>query len=362
VAHLGISRDTAELGDLLRRRADADRARAATAYLMPKFLVWGIPIFGFIGTVMGISKAVTNMEGSISKIAEETGALSNTLRAVAGNLGVAFDTTLIALIMSVVALLVQTLVQRQESQLLADIEDYLTYRLQSRIRTETHDVRVEKIMKQALDDMRKLQEKMNEEQSERSSVTMQTMVTANDSLRDAMGSMPEMVREVGRSTSELLEGTRAKLEAVSGSVRDGLSAGIAEVIEKFNAAVEQQAEIGARSMEALDGNARRLGEEMGSSFRGATSELDDSLHTVVGKLTEALSDGKEITVLQEAVRENLDALARVANLSETFVEIRNSLDALRPALETLNKPIPLKLTFGGVEIAGAGKESQSFDL
>jgi hypothetical protein len=33
-----------------------------------------------------------------------------------------------------------------------------------------------------------------------------------------------------------------------------------------------------------------------------------------------------------------------------------------PLLEKLNKPIPLKLTFGGVEIAGASQSSEKFDL
>ena len=170
VAHLGISRDTAELGDLLRRRADADRARAATAYLVPKFLVWGILMFGFVGTVTGIGPPIKGLEAP-GRGAEAAGSnIPQAVSHVAAHLSVALDTTLIALLMGMGALLAQTLVQQQESQLLADIEDYLTCRLQSRIRTETHDVRIEKILRQALDDMKTLQEKMGEEQGERSSV------------------------------------------------------------------------------------------------------------------------------------------------------------------------------------------------
>jgi len=360
VAHLGISRDTAELGDLLRRRADADRARAATAYLMPKFLVWGVPIFGFIGTVMGIGKAIGALK--LKGVAAEEGALSEALGTVSDSLAVAFDTTLIALIMSVAALLVQTLVQRQESQLLADIEDFLTYRLQSRIRTETHDVRIEKILRQALDDMKMLQQQMSEEQGERSTVTLQTMVTANDALREAMGSMPVMIKEVGDSSAGLLEGTRDKLDEVVTSIRQSLSSGIAEVVERLEGAVEKQSEMGKQTMEVMEEDAKRLGEQLGVGFQDATGTLDESLHGLMDKLSNILSDGKEITTLQEAMRSNLDALARVQNLSDTFTEVRGSLDSLKPVLETLNKPIPLKLTFGGVEIEGANKTRDSFDL
>lgn len=359
VAHLGISRDTAELGDLLRRRADADRARAATAYLVPKFLVWGIPIFGFIGTVMGIGEAIGGLK---LKGAAEEAALSEALGSVSNSLAIAFDTTLIALIMSVVALLVQTLVQRQESQLLADIEDYLTYRLQSRIRTETHDVRIEKILRQALDDMKTLQQQMSEEQGERSTVTLQTMVTANDALREAMGSMPEMIKEVGDSSAGLMEGTRDKLDEVVMNIKQSLSSGIAEVVERLEGAVEKQAEMGKQTMEVMEEDAKRLGEQLGVGFQDATGTLDESLHGMLDKLSNILSDGKEITTLQEAIRSNLDELARIQNLNDTFVEVRGSLDSLKPVLETLNKPIPLKLTFGGVEIEGANKTSDSFDL
>jgi len=360
VAHLGISRDTAELGDLLRRRADADRARAATAYLVPKFLVWGIPIFGFIGTVMGIGKAIGALK--LKGVAAEEGALSEALGTVSNSLAIAFDTTLIALIMSVAALLVQTLVQRQESQLLADIEDFLTYRLQSRIRTETHDVRIEKILRQALDDMKMLQQQMSEEQGERSTVTLQTMVTANDALREAMGSMPVMIKEVGDSSASIMEGTRDKLDEVVTSIRQSLSSGIAEVVERLEGAVEKQAEMGKQTMEVMEEDAKRLGEQLGVGFQDATGTLDESLHGLMDKLSNILSDGREITTLQEAMRSNLDALARIQNLNDTFTEVRGSLDSLKPVLETLNKPIPLKLTFGGVEIEGANKTRDSFDL
>ncbi|MHC4503822.1 MAG: MotA/TolQ/ExbB proton channel family protein, partial [Planctomycetota bacterium] len=362
VAHLGISRDTAELGDLLRRRADADRARAATAYLMPKFLAGGIPLFGFVGTVIGISAAIKGLEALQAGADATEGMMSKALSFVAANLSVAFDTTLIGLVMSIAALLVQTLVQRQESQLLADIEDYLTYRLQSRIRTETHDVRIEKILRQALDDMKTLQQQMSEEQGERSTVTLQTMVTANDALREAMGSMPEMIKEVGDSSAGLMEGTRDKLDEVVMNIKQSLSSGIAEVVERLEGAVEKQADMGKQTMEVMEEDAKRLGEQLGVGFQDATGTLDESLHGMLDKLSNILSDGKEITTLQEAIRSNLDELARVQNLNDTFVEVRGSLDSLKPVLETLNKPIPLKLTFGGVEIEGANKTSDSFDL
>ncbi|MHC5055224.1 MAG: MotA/TolQ/ExbB proton channel family protein [Planctomycetota bacterium] len=359
VAHLQISRDTAELGDLLRRRAEADRQRSMVAYLVPKFLVWAMPIFGFIGTVLGIGGAVGGLTGTIAR---DTEGLSRALGEVAKHLGVAFDTTLVGLGMSFIALLVQTLIQRQEFQVLADVEDYLTYRLQSRIRTETQDVRIENLLREALTDMKDLQARMGEEQQERASIGMQTMMTANDSLKEALGSIPDLMQQATKSSADLMETTRGKLDEMSKSIRNNLGAGIVEVVEKLEEAVTKQAEMGEETMRTLDTNAQQLGEHLGAGFKAATADLDKSLADTSEKLGEAVRDGKQITELQNTLAENLDQLARVQKVEQTFGQVRESLDSLLPLLEKLNKPIPLKLTFGGVEIAGAGQNSEKYEL
>jgi biopolymer transport protein ExbB/TolQ len=361
VAHLQISRDTAELGDLLRRRAEADRQRTMVAYLIPKFLVWAMPIFGFIGTVLGIGKAIAGLGAGVGGAGTKID-ITKQLQAVAGDLGTAFNTTLVALAMSFIALLVQTLIQRQEFQVLADVEDYLTYRLQSRIRTETQDVRIENLLRDALNGMKDLQQRMGEEQQERASIGMQTMMSANESLKDALGSIPELMQQATRSSADLMEATRGKLDEMSKSIRNNLGAGIVEVVEKLEEAVIKQAEMGEETMRTLGSNALQLGEHLGAGFKTATADLDKSLADTSAKLGEAVRDGKQIAELQNTLAENLDQLARVQNVEQTFGEVRQSLDALMPLLEKLNKPIPLKLTFGGVEIAGAGKNSEKYEL
>jgi len=361
VAHLQISRDTAELGDLLRRRAEADRQRSMVAYLIPKFLVWAMPIFGFIGTVLGIGDAIGGLGQSVGGTGEAK-EMFDMISNVGGSLGVAFDTTLVGLVMSFAALLVQTLVQRQEFQVLADVEDYLTYRLQSRIRTETQDVRIENLLREALTDMKELQRRMGEEQQERASIGMQTMMTANDSLKEALGSIPDLMQQATKSSADLMEATRGKLDEMSKSIRNNLGAGIVEVVEKLEEAVTKQAEMGEETMRSLDDNAKQLGEQLGAGFSAATADLDKSLADTSEKLGEAVRDGKQIAELQNTLAENLDQLARVQKVEQTFGEVRKSLDTLVPLLDKLNKPIPLKLTFGGVEIAGASQSSEKYDL
>ena len=76
---------------------------------IPRYINWAMPILGFIGTVLGISLAAESI-GNI--IASSQTSLSAGLAEAITPLGIAFDTTLIALTLSVVLMLLQTLFQR----------------------------------------------------------------------------------------------------------------------------------------------------------------------------------------------------------------------------------------------------------
>ena len=93
-------------------------------YVVPRYINWAIPILGFIGTVLGISLAAEGIQsivgnrGSLSDLSSELG------DAIAP-LGIAFDTTLIALSLSVFLTLLQTALQRWEDSVLVDYENRL---------------------------------------------------------------------------------------------------------------------------------------------------------------------------------------------------------------------------------------------
>ena len=92
-------------------------------YSLPQYLNWAIPILGFIGTVLGISLAAESISGVISA---SQGALSDSLAQAIAPLGIAFDTTLIALSLSVVLVLLQTLLRRYEERQFVLLEKLIT--------------------------------------------------------------------------------------------------------------------------------------------------------------------------------------------------------------------------------------------
>jgi biopolymer transport protein ExbB/TolQ len=100
------------LQDHLKYLSDLDAARAAQSYGLVRFVIWAIPIMGFLGTVIGITEAIACLSPT---------QLENISGVVAG-LGTAFDTTATALGLSMVLMLLQFLIDRTEQSLLGEVD------------------------------------------------------------------------------------------------------------------------------------------------------------------------------------------------------------------------------------------------
>ena len=105
--------DSDGLNDHLKYLADLDAARAAQGYGLVRFVIWAIPIMGFLGTVIGITVAIASLSPT---------QLENISGVVAG-LGTAFDTTATALGLSMVLMFLQFVVDRAEQGLLARVDE-----------------------------------------------------------------------------------------------------------------------------------------------------------------------------------------------------------------------------------------------
>ena len=97
--------------------------KADDFYLLPRYISWAIPILGFIGTVLGISLSAEKI-GELVSSQTSVSQLSTNLGEAIAPLGIAFDTTLIALSLSVVLVLLQTLLQKWEENILISIETH----------------------------------------------------------------------------------------------------------------------------------------------------------------------------------------------------------------------------------------------
>src|SRR5690606_22689154 len=98
-------------------------ANAQSSYALVRIIIWAIPILGFLGTVIGITLAIANISPQ---------QLEHSLPQVTAGLGVAFDTTAVALTQSIVLMFGQFLCDRLEGRLLARVDERAPVELSGR--------------------------------------------------------------------------------------------------------------------------------------------------------------------------------------------------------------------------------------
>ena len=113
-----------EVMDVVARQSQLNYQEADSSASMIRYLAWSVPSLGFIGTVIGIAGGIGTVKGEVSpEIIDKVTAL----------LGVAFDTTLVALVLSIVLMYLIHELQEKEEKLHNKLEQYIIENLINRI-------------------------------------------------------------------------------------------------------------------------------------------------------------------------------------------------------------------------------------
>jgi biopolymer transport protein ExbB/TolQ len=86
---------------------------------MIRYIAWAIPAIGFIGTVRGIGMALS----------EAYRAVEGDIAGVTDALGVAFNSTLVALLLSIILMFLMHQIQLQQERLALDAQSFCEDRL-----------------------------------------------------------------------------------------------------------------------------------------------------------------------------------------------------------------------------------------
>lgn len=125
--------DNAEVTGILNAQSDIDSNRITGSYTLLKVFLWAIPILGFIGTVQGLSQAVS----SLSAGSTDPEALKASINNLTSGLGVAFDTTLLGLVLSMIMSFPMAAMQKNEEETLTLIDAFCAEKLLPRLNDST---------------------------------------------------------------------------------------------------------------------------------------------------------------------------------------------------------------------------------
>ncbi len=118
-----ITADVQNTSDAIQTSVEALAMRLEADNTMLRYMIWAIPSIGFIGTVRGIGQALSQADQ----------ALSGDISQMTASLGIAFNSTFVALVLSIVLMLLLHSLQKAQDRRLVDIQSYCEEFLLKRI-------------------------------------------------------------------------------------------------------------------------------------------------------------------------------------------------------------------------------------
>lgn len=111
--------------DAVNQICEQESDRMDSELSMIRYIVWAIPSIGFIGTVRGIGAA----------LGEAHKAVQGDIAGVTANLGVAFNSTFVALILTIILMFLMHQLQYAQERLVADSRNYVDTHLLRKMRS-----------------------------------------------------------------------------------------------------------------------------------------------------------------------------------------------------------------------------------
>lgn len=271
------SRQTADdLDDHMRGLADNDDITLEGSYSLIRFITWAIPILGFLGTVLGIT-------GAISGVKPED--LENNLSAVTDGLATAFDTTAVALALTMVIMFFNFIVERLEQSLLEKVNRYADQHLAHRFeRASSEGSLYVEILRRNTQVVLESMEKLIERQV---AIWSQTMHEAR-----------QQWQQSGAKQQQFLT--------------NGIEQALLRTLEVHAERLQQQEHSSAQSVGHLVQRLDDLSVTISDTAHQQQQSLAEIMHQVSTQtqvLAQLADSGAYLARIQEALQQNLNALA-----------------------------------------------------
>lgn len=271
--------DIAQLVELNREASALDQEQTAGRFSLTRYILYLLPVIGFIGTVEGISKALMNISKVLPMVKELDGFLSN-LTGVTHALNIAFDSTLLALFLSAALMFVQTLVFRRAEDVLARLDRWVVEHVLPRA-NEANEARGELAMlAPQLERIERALDTLADRLAphvDRFAESVDRLPPALDAMRrgaEAVGRLGEEVGELAQS-ADAARRSAASLARIESTLSD--SSDHDEQLEQIRRGLD-------RSVSAIEG----LAGQFSNAFERNSRATQEQLARTLGSLKDAL--------------------------------------------------------------------------
>jgi biopolymer transport protein ExbB/TolQ len=287
---LSRRRSAADLDDHLRDLTDNDTVSLESSYALIRFITWAIPILGFLGTVLGIT-------GAISGVTPDR--LEHDLNSVTDGLALAFDATALALGLTMIAMFLTYVVDRLEQNVLEAVDRYAARHLAHRFeRTGVEGNQVAAIVRDNTRAVLESTEKLVERQAQ---LWARTLAEVDRQRAEAEGKLQQrLAAGLQAALEQTLDSHSRRLAAVEEqAVRQGCS--LLEQVARVAAAVQEQQAVVGRTAEGL------------ATLTAALAQLQEGEEQLV-RLQETLARNLEVLAGGRSFEEAVHALTAAIHL------------------------------------------------
>jgi biopolymer transport protein ExbB/TolQ len=280
------------LDEQLRNLSDLDAARMQASYGLVRIVLWAIPILGFLGTVIGITMAISAFSPKD---------FDNSIRAMTQSLNVAFDTTAIALILCIPLMFVKFYVERMEEQVLEAVDDRVDADLAGRF----------------------------QQAGTASDPNVAAVRLMSERVIQASQRLAERQSELWQSTIAAAHEQWSRLSGSTGKqLEDALAASLDRVLKNF------AGQIASAERAATEQNRRQWEQVQQSLTRTAeaTKEQQQELTHQANVLLKVVEATGQVQRLEQELNQNLKALAGAKHFEETVTSLAAAIQLLSARL------------------------------
>jgi biopolymer transport protein ExbB/TolQ len=294
--HVERSNSAAALDAELKYLSDMDAARQQETYGLARIVIWATPMLGFLGTVMGITQALGDMDPA--QLATD---VQNAMKGLLAGLYVAFDTTALALMLSMVLMFIQFIIERFESQIMGVVDIRANEELIGRFEQlgASHDPHVASMERIGEAVIHAVEAVVNRQ----ADLWKETIGVAN----------AQWAKVVGSSTDQVQA-------ALASSLQQSLAHHAAEMAKIERASGETVSQRWQQWQAALSESARLLHAQQQEMTR--QGEL----------LHKAIAATGDVVKLEQALNANLSALAGSKNFEDTVMSLSAAIHLLTARL------------------------------
>lgn len=319
--------------------------RLHESYGLVRTITWAVPILGFLGTVMGITIAIANVQPE---------QLQDSMDEVTGGLGIAFDTTTLALGLTLVLVFLTHWVEKAEQGVLQRVDELAFNRIGAWFPTNEESAGpLMKAEQQAAEELLRQTESVVTQQTEMWKSGMEDLrqrwvdtldiqqSSLASSLQDGTEStLTDHAQQLASARSEMFEGYQTVAREINGMM-SAQSEAMSEQQAVSRELMEQQRQLMLDEIATVREDMRLQTEQITQSLTAGSEQWKMELGTATQAMTAHLGQLQHQGELLSRIVEQEENLTRLqGSLSENLNEIR-SAGAFDETLHSLSAAVHL---------------------